>query len=229
MNGLAIEVRGERLHLFPERAVYWERTKSLLVADAHFGKAATFRAASIPVPRGTTMEGIARLDSLVNATGAARIVFLGDFLHARAGRAPETLSAFQRWRETHAGVRFVLVRGNHDRQAGDPPSELGVDCVDAPLVESPFVLAHHPGTPQGIELPTVLDALRDALPGTEVVHAPGCSVDGDGGDRVARAGGRRQRARDGRRPVRGRERGRRGGPATGHLHGGRLACERLRR
>ncbi len=41
------------------------------------------------------------------------------------------------------------------------------------------VLAHHPGTPQGIELPTVLDALRDALPGTDVVHAPGCSVDGD--------------------------------------------------
>lgn len=144
MNGLAIEVRGERLHLLPERAVYWERTKSLLVADAHFGKAATFRAAAIPVPRGTTMEGIARLDALVNATGAARIVFLGDFLHARAGRAPETLNAFQRWRETRAGVRFLLVRGNHDRQAGDPPPELGVDCVDAPLVEAPFVLAHHP-------------------------------------------------------------------------------------
>lgn len=41
------------------------------------------------------------------------------------------------------------------------------------------VLAHHPGTPQGIELPTVLDALRDALPGADVVHAPGCAVDGD--------------------------------------------------
>src|SRR5688500_2357169 len=134
MTGLTIEVQGERLHLLPERAVYWERTRSLLVADAHFGKAATFRAASIPVPRGTTMEGIARLDSLVNATGATRIVFLGDFLHARAGRAPEMLGAFQRWRETHGGVRFLLVRGNHDRQAGDPPAELGVECVDAPLV-----------------------------------------------------------------------------------------------
>lgn len=145
MSGLVIEVRGERLQLLPERAVYWDRTKTLLVADAHVGKAATFRAASIPVPRGTTMEGIARLDALVRATGAARIVFLGDFLHARAGRAPETLDAFQRWHDANPAIRLVLVRGNHDRQAGDPPPGLGVECVDAPLVESPFVMTHHPG------------------------------------------------------------------------------------
>ncbi|MFI2705566.1 beta-xylosidase/alpha-l-arabinosidase [Cellulosimicrobium composti] len=43
------------------------------------------------------------------------------------------------------------------------------------------VLAHHPGTPAGIELPTVLESLRDALAGagTEVTHAVGCAVDGD--------------------------------------------------
>nr|WP_241744422.1 glycoside hydrolase family 3 N-terminal domain-containing protein [Cellulosimicrobium arenosum] len=40
------------------------------------------------------------------------------------------------------------------------------------------VLAHHPGTPRGIELPTVVDALREALPGSHVVHEPGCTVDG---------------------------------------------------
>lgn len=45
------------------------------------------------------------------------------------------------------------------------------------------VLAHHPGTPAGIELPTVLASLREAFDaagtGTEVVHAVGCAVDGD--------------------------------------------------
>ncbi|MBD5786003.1 glycoside hydrolase family 3 C-terminal domain-containing protein [Cellulosimicrobium terreum] len=41
------------------------------------------------------------------------------------------------------------------------------------------VLAHHPGTPRGIELPTVAEALRAALPGSQVVHEPGCAVDGD--------------------------------------------------
>jgi len=142
---LTIEVRGERLALLPDRAIFWERSQTLLVADAHFGKAATFRAMSIPVPRGTTMEGLARLDALVRQTGASRIVFLGDFLHAREGRSPETLAALQGWHEANQGVRLVLVRGNHDRHAGDPPPGLGVECMDAPLVESPFVMTHHPG------------------------------------------------------------------------------------
>ncbi len=145
MTDAAIHIRGERLILMPERAAFWERRRTLLVADTHFGKAATFRAASIPVPRGTTMEGLMRLDALVRATDPSRIVFLGDFLHARAGRAPETLDAIQRWHEANPAIALVLVRGNHDRQAGDPPPGLGVDCVDAPLVEPPFVMAHHPG------------------------------------------------------------------------------------
>ena len=38
----------------------------------------------------------------------------------------------------------MLVRGNHDRHAGDPPCETGVVCVEAPWLEAPFVLAHHP-------------------------------------------------------------------------------------
>ena len=146
MTGPTIVIRGERLVLLAERAVFWERTHTLLVADPHFGKAAAFRAASIPVPSGTTMEGIARLDALVHTTGASRVVFLGDFLHARTGRAPEMLDAFRRWHEANRQVRLVLVRGNHDRQAGDPPPALGVECVDAPLIELPFVMAHHPTT-----------------------------------------------------------------------------------
>jgi metallophosphoesterase superfamily enzyme len=120
VTGPTIEIRGERLLLLAERAAFWERRQTLLVADPHFGKAAAFRAASIPVPSGTTMEGIARLDTLVRTTGASRVVFLGDFLHARTGRTPDMLDAFQGWHESNRQIRLVLVRGNHDRQAGDP-------------------------------------------------------------------------------------------------------------
>lgn len=41
------------------------------------------------------------------------------------------------------------------------------------------VLAHHPGVEAGFDIPSVLDALRAALPGTEVVHSVGCDVEGD--------------------------------------------------
>ena len=139
-----VEVAGERLVLMPERAAFWERTATLLVADSHWGKAATFRASAIPVPRGTTTAGLARLDHAIARTGARRIVFLGDYLHALDGRAPETLRALADWRSANRELDSILVRGNHDRHAGDPPAEAGIRCVDAPLREAPFVLAHHP-------------------------------------------------------------------------------------
>jgi beta-glucosidase-like glycosyl hydrolase len=41
------------------------------------------------------------------------------------------------------------------------------------------VLAHHPGVEAGIALPSLLESLRDELPGTVVAHAPGCAVEGD--------------------------------------------------
>ena len=139
---------GQTLRLLPERAIFWEERRSLLVADAHWGKAATFRASGIPVPGGTTREGLQRLTVAVERTGAEAVVFLGDFLHARAGRAAGTLRTLAAWRERHPHLDLLLIRGNHDREAGDPPEDLGIRCVDAPVREGPFLLAHHPaGSP----------------------------------------------------------------------------------
>jgi DNA ligase-associated metallophosphoesterase len=138
------QVAGERLRLLGERALFWERTRTLLVADPHFGKAAAFRAAGVLVPRGTTGETLGRLDTALDRTRAERIVFLGDFLHAREGRAPETLGAINDWRARWSPVEMLLVRGNHDKRAGDPPPELEMRCENAPVIETPFVFAHHP-------------------------------------------------------------------------------------
>jgi uncharacterized protein len=140
----SVQIRGETLTLLAGRAVFWERTQTLLVADPHFGKAATFRALGVPVPRGTTTETLMRLDTLLACTIARRLVFLGDFLHAREGRSPETLRVIAEWRAKHAPVDVVLVRGNHDKRAGDPPRELEIRCVEGALVEPPFVFTHKP-------------------------------------------------------------------------------------
>jgi len=139
-------VAGENVVLLAERAVYWERGQALLVADPHFGKAAAFRAGGVPVPRGTTSENLRRLDAALARTSARRVVFLGDFLHAREGRAPETLRVLNEWRASHAEMEMLLIRGNHDARAGDPPRELAIKCENAPWLETPFVFAHHPTT-----------------------------------------------------------------------------------
>lgn len=144
MGDVRLALAGEEIVLLPERLIFWPGAGALLVADAHWGKAAAFRAAGLAVPGGTTAEGLARLTRALERTGAREIVFLGDLLHAREGRAPATLAAAAAWRESHAEVAMTLVRGNHDRRAGDPPPEVGIACRDAPWVRPPFVLAHHP-------------------------------------------------------------------------------------
>jgi DNA ligase-associated metallophosphoesterase len=141
---LEIELCGERLVLLPERAVYRPAAGALLVADPHFGKAAAFRALGVPVPGGTTTETLARLARAVERTGAESIVFLGDFLHAKAGRAARTMDALLAWRRAHPHLSLTLVRGNHDAGAGDPPDELEIACVDGPLDAPPYAYAHHP-------------------------------------------------------------------------------------
>jgi DNA ligase-associated metallophosphoesterase len=143
---------GARLVPLPERALWLPEAALLLVADAHIGKAQSFRRLGVPVPEATTAGTLARLDAALARCAAAGggvrgIVFLGDLLHAARGRGAATLAAVAAWRARHAGLALTLVRGNHDGHAGDPPADWGVACVDEPW--SPpgldgLALAHHP-------------------------------------------------------------------------------------
>jgi DNA ligase-associated metallophosphoesterase len=141
---LTVEVGGEALELLPQKAAYVPRTRTLLIADAHFGKAVSFRKLGVPVPRGTTSANLALLATLVAQQQARRIVFLGDFLHSERSHAASTLGALARWRAEHAALELVLVRGNHDDRAGDPPASLGFEVVDEPFVDGGLALCHHP-------------------------------------------------------------------------------------
>jgi len=135
---------GRPLVLLPEKAAFIAASRTLLIADAHIGKAVSFRALGVPVPRGTTSETLAALTGLVVRTGARRVVFLGDFLHSARAHAAATIAAVVAWRQAHATLELVLVRGNHDDRAGDPPSHLDITVVDEPLQEDGFALCHHP-------------------------------------------------------------------------------------
>jgi DNA ligase-associated metallophosphoesterase len=141
---LHIRLAGADVALHPAGGAYLPEYRTLLVADAHFGKAVSFRKLGVPVPQGTTSETLSQLTRLVADTGARRIVFLGDFLHSARSHAAATLAALARWRADHAALQLTLVRGNHDDRAGDPPAVLGIDVVDEPFALGPFALCHYP-------------------------------------------------------------------------------------
>ncbi len=144
MSAREVLVAGETLLLLAQKALYWPRRKMLVVADIHFGKAASFRALGVPVPRGTTTQNLDALDALMALYPVAHIMFLGDFLHARAAHAGATQAAMRLWRGRHPELALTLVRGNHDRHAGDPAAALGIEMVDEPYALAPFAFCHHP-------------------------------------------------------------------------------------
>ena len=127
-----------------DKALYWPKYKALLIADAHFGKAAAYRALGQPVPQGTTKDNLRRLTALINQYPTEQLIFLGDFLHAPKSHAPATLAAIKDWRNQNKDVQCILIRGNHDMNAGDPPPDLNMEVVTEPYLVDDFALQHIP-------------------------------------------------------------------------------------
>ena len=140
---LEIEIAGESVWLLADRAIYWPREQTLLIADLHLGKGDTFRSAGIAVPKGGTAFDLARLSRLLASTAAKRLIVLGDVLHGRADER-HWRSIWDAWRAEHADVRMGAVIGNHDRALVQMalPLELWADGIDM----APFALRHLPQT-----------------------------------------------------------------------------------
>lgn len=144
---MLVEPRGvaspPQLELLPGRAALLPADRTLLVADLHLGKAASFRQAGLPVPEGSSSVDLARLERLVAATAATRLLILGDLFHASSGCTPAVLTEFANFRERVSAVQVVLVEGNHDRRVRLPEA-LGLDSVVTRLEEPPWVFVHEP-------------------------------------------------------------------------------------
>lgn len=136
----------EAVELFASRALYWPAASTLLIADLHLGKAATFREAGIAVPKGSTESDLARLGVTLSQCGAARLVVLGDFLHG-ASRNEHWQREWNRWLEQRTSLAVQVIGGNHDRSLSR--LELGIEYLGPELEEGRFTLRHAPSARAG--------------------------------------------------------------------------------
>jgi uncharacterized protein len=131
---LSIELPGgvcRMLYLLPSGGVVLADTGILWVADVHLGKAASYRRMGQPVPSGTTTNTLNRLARDIERHAISHVVVLGDLMHDRVIHQSEsTLHAIASWRARFEHVRLTLVRGNHDRHAGDAPAILNIQSID---------------------------------------------------------------------------------------------------
>lgn len=143
MRAPTIRWQGEDLLLLPERAVWWPRHRTLLVADVHLGKDQVFRRHGIGLPRGPTLADLAGLDALLARTAARRLVVLGDLVHAPPTPGDDWPTLIEAWREHHAGREVALVVGNHDRRLRPWLARWRIAAHDR-LHLPPFDLVHDP-------------------------------------------------------------------------------------
>lgn len=117
-------------------------SRTLLVADLHLGKAATFRRAGIPIPEGSSQADLARLEALVRDHAVARVLVLGDLLHAASGCTSEVVAEFRAFRDRLTTTAVVLILGNHDIAARRLAGDLGLDACVSSLDEPPLRFVH---------------------------------------------------------------------------------------
>lgn len=128
--------------VLPGRAALLPASGTLLAADLHLGKAATFRHAGLPVPEGSAQADLDRLGRLLAETCARRLVILGDLLHAAVGCTPAVIAGFRALRDRFPAIPFLLVLGNHDVAARRHADALGLDGCVARLDEPPLRFIH---------------------------------------------------------------------------------------
>ncbi|RYD23626.1 MAG: ligase-associated DNA damage response endonuclease PdeM [Verrucomicrobiaceae bacterium] len=99
---------------------------TLVVADVHLGKSATFRAKGLPVPEGDTERDFRRLAEMVGKHGVSHLVIAGDLFHAPSGLTEELETALARFLSA-VSIPVTLVIGNHDAKLRRLPT--GLVCV----------------------------------------------------------------------------------------------------
>ncbi|MEN9686038.1 MAG: ligase-associated damage response endonuclease PdeM [Bacteroidota bacterium] len=97
--------------LSPQRCIYWEEEKALILSDLHFGKTGHFRKNGIAVPQHIYKEDLQRLIEQVVHFNPKKIIAVGDLFHSKENKE---LELFAKWRNDFHAIDFILVKGNHD-------------------------------------------------------------------------------------------------------------------
>jgi len=131
----------------PQKAIYWQQEKALIVADVHLGKVGHFRKAGIAVPRDMEQNDLSVLSDLIDELHPKKIIFLGDLFHSDLNADWDW---FVLWRKNFPKIELILIRGNHDIIHDSHYLNLNVALHDQLLV-GPFLMLHHPLSDEALQ------------------------------------------------------------------------------
>jgi uncharacterized protein len=131
----------QEICLSPDRCLFWEAQKALIVSDLHFGKTGHFRKSGIAVPQTVYKEDMQRLMHLLQYFKPEELIVVGDFFHSSANKE---LDLFLKWRADFESLHITLVKGNHDILKETWYKQADISIVNDCLTKGPFIFAHDP-------------------------------------------------------------------------------------
>jgi len=132
-------IQKQQLWLSPERLIFWENAKALIISDLHFGKTGHFRKSGIAVPQSVYKEDLQRLVAQIQYFQPLQLIIVGDFFHSVANKE---LDLFKKWRENFSGISIHLIKGNHDILHNDWYGSCNIKLSDEHLSVSEFTFIH---------------------------------------------------------------------------------------
>lgn len=129
----------QNLQISPERCLFWEEEKALILSDLHLGKTGHFRKHGIAVPQAVFKEDMQRLFTLIQQFNPQQLIVIGDMFHSHSNKEHDF---FLRWRNDFSSLPIQLVRGNHDVLANEWYSHAGINVIDEQHSIGNFIFTH---------------------------------------------------------------------------------------
>lgn len=129
------------IHLLPEKAIFIPQENSLMIADPHFGKAAHFRKAGVPIPEILHAEDLEKIKNLIERYQPANFYFLGDLFHSDLN---ESWFVLEKFLEQFTQTQFILIKGNHDILPPAIYNSSNWEIVPEKLEIGKLILSHEP-------------------------------------------------------------------------------------
>ncbi len=111
-----MDFAGEELVLTKSNALYWPRERALLVADLHLEKGSWYARHGQMLPPYDSRETLERIADAVKATGARRVITLGDNFHDDDGTHRLDPYAAGMLESLTRALDWVWITGNHDEE-----------------------------------------------------------------------------------------------------------------